>query len=101
MAETKEYWSTLASHELKMAQKLRKECWGGLHRYDATMKLIAEGVPDEEIIERIGLYRKGASGKLTKDRKTLETYKKVYRGEISEGHDDMEWPQLMRSIMRY
>lgn len=82
------------------AKRDRKEKWRGMHRYDALMAFIAEGMPDEEIIRRIGIYKEKSMGEVSNrpDYKLLEVFKRVARGEISKGHSGMEWAEMMKSL---
>ena len=84
----------------KRAAEDRKTKWRGLHRYDALMAFINEGMPDEEIIQRIGIYKEKGSGEVGSkpDYKLLEVFKRVARGEISAGHSGMEWDEMIKSL---
>ena len=89
MAETIRRYNLKAEKAIKEAERDRKEKWGGLHRYEAAMKFIREGMSDDEIIERIGLYKDYEDGTKHPDYKLLRVYKNVAAGRISEGHDVM------------
>ena len=100
MAEVKNYWGVRADIEIRQSKQQKQELWDGMHRFDAAMKYIAEGMSDEEVIKKIGIYKKVQMGKERPDYETLETYKKVARGDYSEGHDDLTWRELMGSVAR-
>lgn len=97
----KQKYNRMTLNAMSKAERDRKTKWRGMHRYDALMTFIREGMPDEEIIRRIGIYREATNGEPSRDIpdcKLLETFKRIARGEISEGHDDMEWNWIMRSL---
>lgn len=82
------------------AKRDRKEKWRGMHRYDALMTFIREGMPDDEIIRRIGIYKDGSRGEPTTkpDYKTLEVFKRIAAGKISRGHVGISMQDLIRGV---
>lgn len=62
MAEVKNYWGVRADSEIRQAKQQKQELWDGMHRFDAAMKYIAEGMSDEELIKKNRHLQKGADG---------------------------------------
>lgn len=87
--QTRAKYNRITAKAIETAEWYRKNKWRGLHRYDAAMQFIREGMPDEEIIERVGMYKDYEDGTKHPDYHTLEVYKKVYAGKISKGHVGM------------
>lgn len=86
---------------IERANADRVNKWRGMHRYDALMTFIREGMPDDEIIERIGIYKAhsvGVSVVRVPDYKTLEAFKRVAAGKISKGHVGVAMRDLIRGV---
>lgn len=99
--QTREKYNRKAEKAIERAEEDRKAKWCGLHRYDAMKKFILEGMPDEEIIERIGIYREKNdreryNTRRKPDYKLLEICKRIVRGQISKGHYGMSLHALIR-----
>ena len=94
--QTREKYNRKTEKAIQKAERDRKTKWGGLHRYDAAMKFIREGMPDDEIIKRIGLWKDYEDGSKHPDYKLLKVYKNVAAGKISAGHYGMTLDELMR-----
>ena len=93
--QTREKYNRKTQRSIDKAKKDMETKWRGMHRFDAAMQFIKEGMKDEEIIARIGLYIEYRNSKAHPDYGLLEVYKKVQRGDISKGHVGMTLHELL------
>lgn len=94
--QTRARYNRLTAMSIKRAEEDRRTKWDGMHRYDALKKFILDGMPDDEIIERIGIYKEVGKRPDKPDRKLLGIFKRIVRGQITEGHDSMSLHDLIK-----
>ena len=94
--QTRAKYNRKTEKAIKQAERDMKTKWDGLHRFDAAMKFIRDGMPDDEVIKRIGLYKDYEDGTKHPDKKLLKVYKNVAAGKVSKGHYGMSLRALIR-----